>query len=103
MIHKHEKIAFPYLQKLGYNISDIKINNGNGKPDITTICDGKEWEVKIWRKPSYPNCYHFHMSLDFTEAQINSFNNDVQILIYEKIDFLYKFMKRIKFSDIIGI
>lgn len=87
--HEHEKTAFPYLQNIGYNISDIKINNGNGKPDITTS-DHKEWEVKVL----------LNNTIVFTQRQIDDFDDSVEILIYEKTENV-NISERIRFADLI--
>lgn len=78
----HFKIGIDYLIKIGYRRQDIKVNNWGdirerlGKPDITTINDGKNWEVKEVNTRS--------KIIYFTEAQKEKMNREDIILIFSK-------------------
>lgn len=97
MKHSHEEIGIKYLtEKLGYKREDIKTNyisgaydnDGKGKPDLTTISDGKEWEVKKMNTLSI---------IQFTHNQFKRFNDDVNVLIFGVHD---QFIDNLIFGDI---
>lgn len=95
--HSHEEMGIKYLiETLGYKREDIKINymsgahdnDNKGKPDLTTISDKKEWEVKKMDTLSI---------VQFTHNQFNRFNDDVNILIFGIHN---QFIDQLKFGDI---
>lgn len=103
MKNKHEELGIKYLiEKLGYNRKSIIINvtsntNGTSKrgfPDLTTW-DKKEWEVKQLENMS---------TVTFTLDQYISFDDDVNVLIFKKWNYLVEgedpFLACIKFGDI---
>lgn len=106
MKNKHEELGIKYLiEKLGYKREDIEINvtsdtNGltkRGSPDLITLSDGKEWEVKQLENMS---------TTTFTSDQYQRFDKNVNVLIFKNPKHVLeeedKFIMCIKFEDILN-
>lgn len=96
--HPHEEIGIKYLtEKLGYNREDIRGYNRSGMhdinkgiPDLLTLSDKKEWEVKTLRNLNI---------VTFTEFQYRKFDDDVNVLIFDN-GAKHEFVDCVKFGDI---
>lgn len=91
-IHKHEMLGINYLISKGYKSEDIRINSGigtpTGTPDLTTLNDNREWEVKRITAG---------LVIEFTSAQL-CMDPDTNILIFEHNG---DFIESIKFDKIL--
>lgn len=75
----HENLGINYLLKLGYKGENIRSNywpgsGESGKPDLTTIDDNKNWEIKVTRGST----------VMFTSDQLVHMANDDNILIFSE-------------------
>ena len=99
--HSHEELGIIVLMEVfGYPRSDIIINSrtggfrmykysdSKGIPDLTTISDGKRWEVKVVDTAN---------RVEFQDSQFKMFKDDDNILIF---DISGKFLDCFKFGDI---
>lgn len=75
----HENLGINYLLKLGYKEENIRSNywsgdGESGKPDLTTIDDNKNWEIKVTRGNI----------VIFTSGQLIYMANDDNVLIFSE-------------------